>query len=128
MASTPFKFNTASSAFSLQKIKDNNPMFKGVIATNTAAYEIFIKLYWYWPLEDKVNQQPVVGTTVPSITIPVPALGTTTGAQIQYFRDGIQGGSGLGGSLWVAVTKLAADTDTTQVVAGDGIITILTDP
>jgi len=89
---------------------------KGLVVTNTAAYAIFIKLYW-----DKGLGIPTVGTTVPALTITCPAAATSGGGTLVDFSDGITGN----GSLWMWVTKLAAVGDTTVTVAGDGIITIL---
>lgn len=85
----------------------------GLLATNTAAYAIFVKFYWF----DKSTGAavaPTVGTTLPDLTINVP---TASSFNIRF--DGIT----KRGDLWVAVTKLAADTDTTATVAGDGLIT-----
>ena len=114
MASVPYKFTTANTT-NLQPVRAGQTAnLKGIVAVGTAAYEIFVKLYW-------TNTAPTVGTTVPNLTFAVPALGTTTGGLTASFPDGITGN----GELWVAVTKLAADTDTTVVVAGDGIITLL---
>lgn len=81
----------------------------GMVATNTAAYAIFVKFYW------NVGA-PTVGTTLPNLTVNVPTLATLPLVLPQY-------GLLNNGDLWVAVTKLVADTDTTVTVAGDGLIT-----
>lgn len=84
--------------------------------TNTAAYAIFVKFYWS-------NTIPTVGTTVPTMTITCPAAATSGGNTSRDWSDGIVGN----GQLWMWVTKLAADTDTTATVAGDGLITVVYD-
>lgn len=114
----PYKFTTVNTT-NLQRIKPYQSNLSGIVCVNTAAYAIFVKLYWFQPTAAAAS--PTVGTTVPDYTFLVPALGTTTGG-LQW--DLSQGLPTKAGELWVAVTKLAADTDTTVVVAGDGIITI----
>lgn len=89
---------------------------KGVVCTNTAAYAIFIKLYW-----DKGLGIPTVGTTVPDIVVTCPAAATSGGGTYLPFDAGCTGN----GALWCWVTKLAVVTDTTVTVAGDGIIAFL---
>ena len=85
---------------------------KGLVVTNTAAYAIFVKLYW-----DKGLGIPTVGTTIPALVITCPTVAT----QMIDFSDGITGN----GQLWMWVTKGAPDTDTAVTVAGDGLITVL---
>jgi hypothetical protein len=89
---------------------------KGLVVTNTAAYAIFVKLYW-----DKGLGIPTVGTTVPALTVTCPAAATSGGGTNLSFPDGITGN----GQLWMWVTKLAAATDATVTVSGDGIIAVL---
>ena len=116
-ASVPYKFNTTAST-NLQVVRAGQTAnVKGIVAVNTAAYEIFVKCYW----TGSTPTAPTVGTTVPALTFAVPALGTTSGGLTVSFPDGIT----MNGQLYVAVTKLAADTDTTATAAGDGIVTIL---
>lgn len=106
----------------LTKVSDGPSVVKGLAAVNTAAYAIFIKLYWFAPTASAAA--PTVGTTAPQVTIELPALGTTTGGVQQSWPDGFVGGNG---NLFMAVTKLAADSDTTAVLAGDGLISLLVD-
>ena len=122
MTASVYRLVTAGST-NLNKVRDQPAKVKGIIAVNTAAYAIFVKLYWYHPTASAST--PTVGTTPPNATIALPALGTTTGGVMQSFTDGFIGGDG---NLFIAVTKLAADNDTTAVVAGDGIISLLVDP
>lgn len=86
----------------------------GMMATNTAAYAIFVKFYWFSQLG--TNVAPVVGTTLPDMTVNIPTVASLSVLFPQY-------GITRNGDLWVAVTKLVADTDTTVTVAGDGLIT-----
>jgi hypothetical protein len=119
MIANTLKLNTANTT-NLTLIKGGqNVDLLGVLGVNTSAYEIFIKFYWMSTTQTAVP--PTVGTTVPNLTLAIPALGTTTGVANYYWSDGIT----MNGPLYFAVTKLAADSDTTVVVAGDGIITIL---
>lgn len=93
------------------------PVLEGLIATNTAAYAIFVKFYWF-DGSAATATGPTVGTTLPAMTVGIPAASTLP---IYFGKDGIFNK----GDLWVAVTKLVADTDTTVTVAGDGLITFL---
>jgi len=122
MTASVYRLVTTGST-NLNKVRDSVATVKGIIAVNTAAYEIFVKLYWFKPTA--TASAPVVGTTPPQVTIAIPALGTATGGLQEAWPDGFNGGDG---NLWIAVTKLAADSDTTAVVAGDGLISLLVDP
>lgn len=92
-------------------------ILEGLIATNTAAYAIFVKFYWF-DASLQAATQPVVGTTLPNLTLAIPTLASLP---FYFGKDGLYNK----GDLWVAVTKLAADTDTTVTVAGDGLITFM---
>lgn len=103
----------------LTQVKDGaTASLKGIAALNTTAAAIFLKFFWYVPTA--ANPTPTVGTTVPDITIEIPALGTTTGNVLQSWPDGLQ----KAGLLYLAVTNLAADNDATVVAAGSGIISV----
>jgi hypothetical protein len=117
--STPYKFNTTAST-NLQQISGASETAKiaGLIAQNTAAYDIFIKAYW-----SRQGEVPVVGTTIPDLTIGIGAPSTTVTPGQQF--NSIANPVGRMGQLWIWVTKNAADTDTTATAAGDGIITLL---
>lgn len=119
MTASVYRLVTAGST-NLTKVKDSNAVIKGLIAVNTAAYAIFVKLYTFTP--SATAAAPTVGTTAPSVTIEIPALGTTTGGVQESWPDGFSCGDG---NLFLAVTKLAADSDTTAVTAGDGLISLL---
>jgi hypothetical protein len=114
-----FRLVTAGST-NLTKVKDSPAVVKGIIAVNTAAYAIFVKLYSWRPTV--AAPTPTVGTTAPAVTIEIPALGVSTGGIEQSWPDGFSVGDA---NLFMAVTKLAADSDTTAVLAGDGLISLL---
>lgn len=118
MTASVRKINTANTV-NLTKMKDGQANLKGLIATNTSAAAIFLKFYWY--AATPAVPVPVVGTTVPDITIELPALGTTTGTVMQSWPDGIT----KTGELYFAVTNLSADNDATVVAAGSGLISII---
>jgi hypothetical protein len=118
MTARVLKLSTAAST-NLTLVKDGPANVKGLIGVNTAAYAIFVKLYWYIPTA--AAPAPTVGTTIPDVTIEVGALGTATGGIQESWPDGFT----KSGQLYLAVTKLAADNDATAVVAGDGILTLL---
>lgn len=113
MTAAVLKLNTANST-NLTKLKDGPANLKGIACLNTTAAAIFLKFYWSAVV-------PTVGTTVPDITIELPALGTTTGNVLQSWPDGIT----KAGELYLAVTNLAADSDATVVTAGAGLISVL---
>lgn len=71
---------------------------------NTAAYNVFLKLY------NKASA-PTVGTDVPVMTIPVQA----GGGYSKTWPMGLPFATGIA----YAITKLQADSDTTVLVAGD---------
>lgn len=117
MTASVTKLTTANTT-NLTKVKDQPASLKGISCLNTSAAAIFLKFFWYLPTP--AAPLPTVGTTVPDITIELPALGTTTGNVIQSWPDGLQ----KSGLLFFAVTNLAADADATVVAAGAGIISV----
>lgn len=119
MTAQVFRLVTAGST-NLTKVKDSPAVVKGIVAVNTAAYAIFVKLYNWRPTA--AAPTPTVGTTAPAVTIEIPALGIASGGVQQSWPDGFSVGDA---NLFLAVTKLAADSDTTVVVAGDGLISLL---
>lgn len=116
-ASVPFFLSTANTT-NLTRIPSGAGLaanLKGWSITNTAAYAIFVKLYWA-----KDGVIPTVGTTVPQLVITCPAAATSGGGTAIDLSDGCTGN----GPLFMWVTKLAAVSDTTVVVAGDGLVTL----
>lgn len=119
MTAVCYHFTTTAST-NLQPVRaGQSGNFKGYSATNvSAAAPQFLKLYWYTPTA--AAPTPVVGTTVPNMTISL-GFGTIAGqGQAQSWPDGITGN----GQLWVAVTNLAPDSDATNASAGS-VITLL---
>jgi hypothetical protein len=108
MASVPFKFTTTASTNLLPVRAGQTANLKGFSIVNVAT-PIFVKLFWS-------NSIPVVGTTVPNLTIGAVASVNPT----QDWPDGITGN----GELWVAVTAAAADSDVGVAAAG-AVITLL---
>jgi hypothetical protein len=119
MASVPFKV-TAAAGTNLQPVRAGQAgNFKGYAAVVLAAYPVFLKLYWFTPTA--ANPTPVVGTTVPNMTIELGVPSTGVGHNEQSYPDGVTGN----GQLWMALTKNAVDSDNTALVAGDAIVTVL---
>lgn len=77
---------------------------KGALIINTNAAVRFVKLY-------DSTDAPVVGTTVPALTIEIPASGQLA----LTWSDGVN----FGHTMWMATTVNVADSDTTAVGAGD---------
>lgn len=119
MASTLFNLTTGSSTnlTNVRYAKGISPdmSLTGYSITNTAAYAIFVKFYWFQSTASVSG--PTVGTTVPNLTVNVATVSTR---EFTYPMGGLTGY----GDLWIAVTKAAAATDTTATVAGDGILTL----
>lgn len=111
---TVFKLTTAGTT-NLTRLAGCSKL-NGIEVTNTAAYAIFVKIFW-----DRGLAIPTVGTTVPDLVITCPAAATSGGNTSRDWSGGITGN----GQLWACVTKLAVVTDTTVTVAGDGIIAFL---
>jgi hypothetical protein len=108
MAAVPYKFTTAAST-NLQPIRaGQSANFKGISMANVAT-AMYVKLYW-------TNALPVVGTTVPNMTM---GFAASVNEKIDW-GDGVTGN----GEMWVAVTAAAADSDSGVAAAG-AVITIL---
>jgi hypothetical protein len=122
MTASVYRLVTLGST-NLNQVSNAPAKVKGIIAVNTAAYAIFVKLYWFLPTASASG--PTVGTTPVSVTIEIPALATSGGGIAYSFTEGFMH---LSGNLFIAVTKLAAESDTTAVIAGDGLISLLVDP
>lgn len=123
MSARPIKFTTLNTT-NLRRLSEPGAVLKGGSFLNTTANEYFIKLYWY--RETAAAPAPVVGTTIPQMTIMVPpfveAVFGLPGCITPAWPDGVIYNDG---SLWCAVTAVAADSDTTAVAAGQGILTFL---
>lgn len=102
-----FKLNSAAATTNPNLIKNGSTRAYKVRGYNAAAYPVFIKTY------NKATA-PVAGTDTPVYTIackPADVFDHDLGA------PGIGFGMTLG--LGICITKLAADADTTVLVAGD---------
>jgi hypothetical protein len=112
MASKKFHFVSAANATPVQICSAGGVNVNGwnINCTNAAAR--YVKLY-------DTDVAPTVGTTTPSLTIQAPALGTITG---NVNQDSLNVSFAKG--LWIAITNLAADSDTTAPGAGDVIANI----
>lgn len=91
-------------------VKASSGRVYGWYIFNTAIVPRFLKLY-------NLGLQPLAGTDVPFMTIPIPAGGGAT----VWFAGGIAFPNGIG----IAMTANAPDNDTTVVVAGDLVVNIL---
>jgi len=72
----------------------------------------FIKIYW----QGTASGIPVVGVTVPDLTIPI----YTTTLGVEFHRALVQNGP-----MYYTVTKNAGDTDATALSSGGDVITLL---
>lgn len=115
MTASVFKKVTVSTSVNLNRVKDGPTNLKGWNIVNATQAAFFIKLYWHLPTDSV--PVPVVGTTVPNLTIQV----TNGTADKQSFPEGVQPNNG---NLFYAVTTSAGDGDTNGVSAG-GILGIL---
>ena len=116
--SIPFTYTTLATT-NLVQIGGASESTKiaGAQFINTAAYTIYVKLYWA-----PQGVTPVVGTSVPSMTIGVPApVSTTAPGQFEANLSNPLLGNGI---LWMWVTKSPGASDTTATSAGDGILTL----
>jgi len=98
---------SAAASTNATSVKATPGNLSSVVGTNTAAYAVFVKFY------NKASA-PTVGTDAPLYTLAFPA-GVTQVFQLN--------GARFTTGLSFAITKLAADTDTTVVVAGDLLLT-----
>jgi hypothetical protein len=88
--------------------------FIGACASNLETTTvIFLKLWW----QHDTATIPVIGTTAPDITIPIPSAGLPPFALPLSLNMG-------GGPVFAAVTKLGADTDTTALSTGGEVVTL----
>jgi hypothetical protein len=99
------KFRQVSGASTnLALVKAYAGNLTGAVIINTNAAARFVKLY-------ESTDLPTVGTTVPALTIEIPASSQVVinqHAAVNFSR-----------SIWMATTVNAADSDTTAVGAGD---------
>lgn len=108
MFTQKFTTGTATPAVTLARGTD----FWGFAGSNAEGATIFLKLWW----QGNTNVIPVVGTTAPTVTLPI----VTAGQPMQTSIEPIT----LQGPLYYAVTKNAGDTDATALSTGGDIITL----
>lgn len=108
MSSMKFKVTSAANTTPIL-VKQQGGNLTGLVAINTNAAIRYLKFY-------DSSDAAVVGTTVPVITIQLPASSQTTLLPM----DGIA----FRQSLYLAFTVNVADTDNTAVGAGDVIMTV----
>ena len=92
---------------SAQQVKSANGQVHGWFLSNTTSSKVYVKLY---------ETSPSVGTTIPLVTLQVPANGSAN----QEFLRGISFSSGI----WAACTASSAVSDTTDPGAGACIANI----
>lgn len=120
MNSVPYQYTTTAST-NLRNISGGSETAKlagYTILCTSAVASVYAKFYW-----SRQGEVPVVGATVPDITVGVGSdSGVTAVAQaVQSFDNPV----GRMGQMWMWVTPLPAATDTNGTGAGDGIITLL---
>lgn len=99
-----FGFRQVSQASTnLAQIKLSSANLTGGVIINTNAAIRYVKLY-------DATDSPVVGTTIPKLTLQIPASGQLALPQMAL---------NFGHTAWMATTVNAVDSDTTAVGAGD---------
>jgi hypothetical protein len=108
-----FKFTTGTATPVLTLVNGGVPAaLMGATSDNKeTSTVIYLKIWWQGD-----GAIPVIGTTAPSATIAIPQTGLTP---FTFFRA-LQGG----GPMWVSVTKLGADSDTTALATGGEVVTL----
>lgn len=96
-------FVTSAATTNATSIKASAGTVYSITCSNTGAAAAFVKFY-------NLAAAPTVGTSVPVFTLSIPASGTVT---VPVGLVGIRFTTGIA----LAITNLAADTDTTAVVA-----------
>jgi len=110
----PYTFVTTTGTPALTQVKGGGSCdFLGIIATSMeAAGAMFVKLWW----GGNSNATPVLGTTLPNLTISIPTTGIVQSLDLGLIFPG---------PLWVAVTKNNVGTDATALTTGGGVVTLL---
>jgi hypothetical protein len=115
MAARPY-FLLSAGTTNLTQVSTQTANLAGgsVINTNVAAR--YLKFY----SSGANGANPVVGTTVPWLTVQLPASSQTSLSTIVSPFVGV----GASGPLWIATTVNVAYTDTTAITAGDLYISL----
>jgi hypothetical protein len=108
-----YPYVSTTSAVALVEPKPNQACdFWGLAATSMeAAGAMFLKIFW----GGNSNATPVLGTTLPDVTISIPTTGLLVPFHVPLVHPG---------RMWFAVTKNNVGTDTTVLVTGGGVITL----
>jgi hypothetical protein len=88
--------------------------FLALFASSVETGAFYVKLWW----SGNNTAPPVVGTTIPTLTIPVPANGQAVSLNFPLNN---------GGNLYMWATKNGGDTDTTALTAGGDALTVVFD-
>lgn len=117
MASRILKF-TSGASLNLQPVgAGERTTLHGYNITNTNAAARFVKIFWGNANNFSSNgDAPTVGTDKPLITIQIPAQSSVA----QNYTSGPTGQ----GTMFVATTVNAADSDATTVGSGDLIVSL----
>lgn len=109
------KFATGTGTPAAALVPGGYSQLLGIAASSAEAATYYVKLYWQGNAGS--NTAPAVGTTIPSLTIPIPTTGQSLIALTQAVNNG--------GPLWYWVTKNAADTDNTALVTGGDVVNLI---
>lgn len=88
--------------------------FLGVCVTSSETTPFYVKFWW----SGNTNVAPTVGTTVPKLTVAVPTTGLSYQLNFPLNNGGLM--------YWWAST-LPADSDSTPLVVGGDVITVIFD-
>lgn len=114
MAARPF-FLLSAATTNLTQVTPYNGNLAGGYVLNTVATAAYLKFY----AAPALGAAPVVGTSVPYLTILLTASVGTTISLTQFLSITSSG------PLWIATTANPVYTDTTAVAAGQLYITLL---
>lgn len=112
----PYNFTTVTTTPALTLIHGEAVALLGLTATNAEAAIYYLKFWWGG---NKATELPVIGTTVPSLTIAIPVGGLIP----CEFNHPLQGG----GPCWVAATLNAVYSDDSALATGGDIVTLFID-
>jgi hypothetical protein len=88
--------------------------FLGVAVTSNETTAFFVKFWW----SGNTNVAPTVGTTIPKLTLQVPITGLSFHLNFPLNN---------GGLLYWWASTLQADTDSTALVVGGDVLTLVFD-
>jgi hypothetical protein len=109
------KFTTGTGTPAAALVPGGYAQLLGIAASNAEAAVYYLKLWW--AANSGSTSVPTVGTTIPSLTLPIPTTGQPLTALTQAVNNG--------GPLWYWVTKNAADTDATALTTGGDVVNLI---